>query len=135
MTSTPKATRVESDAVEQLKAATRQVELSRDRLNRLDLALVRALEAEEQAEGELADAVATLQLAGIEGKNQGERDASLHLATVREHGAVSGARTASRRVRAARERAQRTYDVARYRHRTWRMVVARETGAGGEDGW
>lgn len=124
-----------SDAVANLKRATREVEKARDQLNRLDRELVRALEAEDEAERFLADLVAQLQLEGLEGKNQAERDARLHVLTVDARRALDEARTKTRRARAAKERAQRTYDTARYRHRTWRVITALQSGVGGEDTW
>lgn len=124
-----------SDAAANLKRATREVEKARDQLNRLDRELVRALEAEDEAERFLADLVAQLQLEGLEGKNQAERDARLHVLTADARRALDEARTKTRRARAAKERAQRTYDTARYRHRTWRVITALQSGVGGEDTW
>lgn len=132
---TIEAGHVETLAAERLKRATTEVEKARDRLNRLDLELVRAQEAEDEAERALADLIAQLQLEGLEGKNQAERDARLHVLTADARRALDEARKRTRRVRAARDRAQRTYDVARYRHRTWRVITATQSGVGGEDTW
>ena len=126
---------VEAVAAARLKRATTDVERARDQLNRLDRELVKAQEAEDLAEAAYADAVARAVLAGLEGKNQAERDAALHHATTTEREALSEARLRTRRARAAKERAQRTYDVARYRHRTWRVITALQSGVGGEDTW
>lgn len=126
---------VETLAAARLKRATTEVEKARDRLNRLDRELVKAQEAEDEAERVLADLVAQLQLEGLEGKNQAERDARLHVLTADARRELDEARTKTRRARAARDRAQRTYDVARYRHRTWRVITALQSGVGGEDTW
>lgn len=125
----------ESEAEASLKRATRQVELARDRLNRLSTQLTRLLEAEDAASIALGDAVDAAVLAGIEGKNQAERDSLLRQATAKEREVLEACRVATRRARAAYDRAQRTYDTARYRHRTWRVIVAKESGVGGEDTW
>jgi hypothetical protein len=120
---------------QQLEAAQTRVERSASRYQRLLRDLTAALEAEELAELALADRVHALNRAGVEGKNQAERDAAIHEGTAVERAAVLEAHRLTRRRRSAAERAQHTYDVARYAHRTWRVIVARESGVGGEDTW
>ncbi len=120
---------------EELLGAQARVERTLARWQRLQRELVAALEVEEAAERALLDRVHQLNLAGVEGKNAAERDAALHVATAGEREAVQVARAATRRMRWAAERAERTYDSARYRHRVWRILAARAAEVGGEDTW
>lgn len=120
---------------DQLEAAQARVERAAQYLKRLQRELTAALELEDEAERRLADKVHQLNRAGVEGKNAEARAANLHEATAAERQAVDELHVITRRKRAAVERAQHTYDVARYRHRTWRVIVARGSGVGGEDTW
>lgn len=120
---------------QELLRAQRRLELAHARLQRVKRDLTRALEAEDAAEAALADRVHALNLEGVEGRNAAEREAAIHAATTPERERLEGARRASRRARGMVERAQETYDVARYRHRTWRVIAAKAKGVGGEDAW
>lgn len=126
---------VERSSDEELLRAQRRLELAHARLQRVKRDLTRALEVEDLAEAALADRVHALNLEGVEGRNAAEREAAIHAATAPERERLAGARWASRRARAVVERAQETYDVARYRHRTWRIIAAKSAGVGGEDTW
>lgn len=127
--------RVERSSDEELLRAQRRLELAHARLQRVKRDLTRALEVEDAAEVALADRVHALNLEGVEGRNAAEREAAIYAATTPERERLAGARQGSRRARGVVERAQETYDVARYRHRTWRILAAKAAGVGGEDAW
>lgn len=119
----------------QLLRAQKRLEACSTRLLRLQRKLLEAQEAEDAAERVLADRVTELQLAGVEGKNAAEREAALAAATTTERAALEDARRLARRARYAVDRSTITYDTARARVRAWRAVVARGSGADGNDVW
>lgn len=118
-----------------LLASQTKVERTLQRWQRLQRELLAALETAEAAEQALLDRVHELNLAGIEGRNAAEREAVLHQATAAERTRVQELQAVARRKRWAAERAERTYDSARYAHRVWRILAARAAEVGGEDTW
>lgn len=119
----------------ELLRAQKRLERASTRLQRLQRQLLEAQEAEDAAEQALADRVDELQLAGVEGKNAEERKSALAVATRPERAALEEARRLARRARSAVDRSTITYDTARARVRAWRAVVARGSGADGNDVW
>ncbi len=121
--------------VEQLIRAQSRLELVAQRLQRMQRELLEAQEAEDVAVAALADRVQELTLAGVEGKNSAEREAALASQTTELRAAVEVAKSAARKARYRVDRAVVTYDTARNRVRSWRAVVARGSGADGNDVW
>lgn len=120
---------------EELIRAQSRLELVANRLQRMQRELLEAQEAEDAAEKVLADRTEELLLAGVEGKNAEERKAAIAVATHAEREALTDAQWAARRARYAVDRSTITYDTARARVRAWRAVVARGSGADGNDVW
>ncbi len=120
---------------EQLIRAQSRLELVAQRLQRMQRELLEAQEAEDVAVAALADRVQELTLAGVEGKNSAEREAALASQTTELRAAVEVAKSAARKARYRVDRAVVTYDTARNRVRSWRAVVARGSGADGNDVW
>lgn len=120
---------------EQLIRAQARLEAVAVRLQRMQRELLEAQEAEDVAVAALAERVQELMLAGVEGKNQAERDAVVAAQTVALRAVVEAAKAATRKARYRVDRAVITYDTARNRVRSWRAVVARGSGADGNDVW
>lgn len=120
---------------EQLIRAQARLEAVAVRLQRMQRELLEAQEAEDVAVAALAERVQELTLAGVEGKNQAEREASLAAQTTELRAVVEAAKAATRKARYRVDRAVITYDTARNRVRSWRAVVARGSGADGNDVW
>lgn len=120
---------------EQLIRAQSRLEMVALRLQRMQRELLEAQEAEDAAQAALADRVQELTLAGVEGKNAAEREAAVAAQTVELRAALDVAKGAARKARYKVDRAVVTYDTARNRVRSWRAVVARGSGADGNDVW
>lgn len=120
---------------EQLLRAQNRLELVANRLQRVQRELLEAQEAEDVAASALAERVQELTLAGVEGKNAAEREAAIAVQTTELRLLLEAAKVVTRKARYRVDRAVVTYDTARSRVRSWRAVVARGSGADGNDVW